>query len=72
LVRWNYWNDYQFTIDWLASPYGRSLCNSPNFERRMKLARIIDALLLLDTYTYKSPNRAEAEHAALTVRDNLK
>jgi aminoglycoside phosphotransferase (APT) family kinase protein len=72
LVRWNYWNDYQFTIDWLASPYGRSLTNSPNFERRTKLARIIDALLLLDTYTYKSPNRAEAEHAALTVRNNLK
>jgi len=72
LVRWNYWDNYEFSIDWLASIYGQSLVNSKGFEERLRLARIIDALLLLDSSTYKIPSVADAKHAALVVRDNIK
>jgi aminoglycoside phosphotransferase (APT) family kinase protein len=72
LVRWNYWDNYEFSIDWLASTYGQSLIASKGFEERMKLARIIDALLLLDSSTYKFPNVADAQHAALVIKDNIK
>jgi len=72
LVRWNYWDSYAFSIDWLASPYGQSLMQSPGFEERLKLARIIDALLLLNTSTYVMPSVADAKHAALVIKDMLK
>ncbi|WP_338249104.1 phosphotransferase family protein [Dictyobacter halimunensis] len=72
LVRWNYWDSYEFSIDWLASTYGRSLVSSKGFAERMQLARIIDALLLLDSSTYKIPDAADARHAALVIRDCLK
>jgi aminoglycoside phosphotransferase (APT) family kinase protein len=71
LVRWNYWDNYEFSIDWLASTYGQSLVNSRGFEERMQLARIIDALLLLDSSTYKFPSVADAKHASLVIRDNI-
>ncbi|GHO79312.1 hypothetical protein KSD_70830 [Ktedonobacter sp. SOSP1-85] len=71
LVRWNYWDTYEFSIDWLASTYGQSLVKSKGFEERLKLARIIDALLLLDSSTYKIPDAADAEHAALVIRDQI-
>jgi aminoglycoside phosphotransferase (APT) family kinase protein len=72
LVRWNYWDSYTFSIDWLASTYGQSLVQSPGFEERLKLARIIDALLLLDTSTNALPSVADAKHAALVIKDTLK
>ncbi len=72
LVRWNYWDNYEFSIDWLASTYGQSLVHSKGFEERMKLARIIDALILLDSSTYKMPDVADAKHAALVIRDHIK
>lgn len=72
LVRWNYWDNYEFSIDWLASTYGQSLVHSKGFEERMKLARIIDALLLLDSATYSLPSVADAKHAALVIRDTIK
>lgn len=72
LVRWNYWDDYACSIDWLATSYGQSLVTSQGFEERLKLARIIDALLLLDSSTYKKPDVADARHAALVIRDTLK
>lgn len=72
LVRWNYWDNYKFSIDWLASAYGQSLVHSEDFEERLKLARIIDALLLLDSSTYKNPSVADARRAALVIRDNSK
>ncbi len=72
LVRWNYWDNYECSIDWLASTYGQSLVHSKGFEERLKLARVIDALLLLDSSTYQIPDVAGARHAALTVRDNIK
>ena len=72
LVRWNYWDSSAFSINWLASTYGQSLVQSPGFEERLKLARIIDALLLLDTSTYAMPSVADAKHAALVLKDTLK
>ncbi|GHO82440.1 phosphotransferase family protein [Dictyobacter formicarum] len=72
LVRWKYWDNYEFSIDWLASTYGQFLVNSKGFEERTQLARIIDALLLLDTSTYKIPSVADAKHAALVIRDTIK
>jgi aminoglycoside phosphotransferase (APT) family kinase protein len=72
LVRWKYWNTYRFSIDWLASSYGQSLVQSQGFEERLKLASIIDALLLLDSSTYTIPSVADAKHAALVIRDTLK
>jgi aminoglycoside phosphotransferase (APT) family kinase protein len=72
LVRWNYWDNYEYSIDWLASAYGQLLVHSNGFKERMKLARIIDALLLLDSSTYKFPSSADARHAALVIRDNIK
>lgn len=72
LVRWNYWDDYECSIDWLATTYGQSLVTSQGFEERLKLARIVDALLLLDSSTYKKPDVADARHAALVIRDTLK
>lgn len=69
LVRWNYWDSYEFSIDWLASTYGQSLVKSPGFAERLKLARIIDALLLLDSSTYKFPSVDDARHDALVIRD---
>jgi aminoglycoside phosphotransferase (APT) family kinase protein len=72
LVRWNYWDNYEFSIDCLASIYGQSLVHSKGFEERMKLARIIDALILLDSSTYKIPDVADAKHAALVIRDHIK
>ncbi len=72
LVRWNYWDNYEFSIDWLASTYGQSLVHSKGFEERMKLARIVDALLLLDSSTYNIPSVADAKHAALVIRDTIK
>jgi aminoglycoside phosphotransferase (APT) family kinase protein len=72
LVRWNYWNNYEFSIDWLASTYGQTLVTSEGFEERMKLARIIDALLLLDSSTYKFLSVADARRAALVIRDAIK
>jgi aminoglycoside phosphotransferase (APT) family kinase protein len=72
LVRWNYWDNYAYSIDWLASTYGQSLMTSRGFEERMKLARIMDALLLLDSSTYKVPDVADAKHAALVIRDIIK
>jgi len=72
LVRWNYWDTYECSIDWLASTYGQSLVMSKGFEERMKLARIIDAFLLLDSSTYKIPSAADAKHAALVIRDTIK
>ena len=71
LVRWNYWDTYEFSIDWLASTYGQSLVKSQGFEERMKLARIIDALLLLDSSSYRIPDAADAEHAALVIRNHI-
>ena len=72
LVRWSYWDTYECSIDWLASTYGQSLVKSKGFEERIKLARIIDALLLLDSSTYKIPSGADATHAALVIRDTIK
>ncbi len=72
LVRWNYWDDYEFSIDWLASTYGQSLVQSKGFEERMRLARIVDALLLSDSSTFNIPSVADAKHAALVIRDNIK
>ncbi|WP_220201972.1 phosphotransferase family protein [Reticulibacter mediterranei] len=72
LVRWNYWDNYEFSIDWLASTYGQILATSEGFEERMKLARIIDALVLLDSSTYKFLSVADAQHAALVIRDIIK
>jgi aminoglycoside phosphotransferase (APT) family kinase protein len=72
LVRWNYWDSYEFSIDWLASTYGQSLVQSTGFEERLKLVRIIDALLLLDSSTYHIPSVADAKHAALVIRDTIK
>jgi aminoglycoside phosphotransferase (APT) family kinase protein len=72
LVRWNYWDNYEFSIDWLASTYGQSLVTSQGFEERMKLARIIDALILLDSSTYKFLSVADAKRAALVIRDAIK
>jgi aminoglycoside phosphotransferase (APT) family kinase protein len=72
LVRWNYWDNYEFSIDWLASTYGQSLVSSQGFEERMKLARIIDALILLDSSTYKFLNVADARHAALVIKGIIK
>ena len=72
LVRWNYWDNYEFSIDWLASTYGQTLIASKGFEERMKLARIIDAFILLDSSTYKFLNVADARHAALVIRDIIK
>ena len=72
LVRWNYWDNYAYSIDWLASPYGQSLVNSKGFEERLKLARIIDTLLLLDSSAYKFPSVANAKHDALVIRDIIK
>jgi aminoglycoside phosphotransferase (APT) family kinase protein len=72
LVRWNYWDNYEFSIDWLASTYGQSLVSSQGFEERMKLARIIDALILLDSSTYKFLSVADARRAALVIRDIMK
>jgi aminoglycoside phosphotransferase (APT) family kinase protein len=72
LVRWNYWENYEFSIDWLSSTYGQSLVMSPGFAERLKLARIIDALLLLDSSTYRVLDVAEARHAALVIRDAIK
>lgn len=72
LVRWNYWDTSECSIDWLASTYGQSLVTSKGFEERLKLARIIDALLLLDSSTYKIPDVADAKHAALVIRDHIK
>jgi aminoglycoside phosphotransferase (APT) family kinase protein len=69
LVRWNYWDSYEFSIDWLSSTYGQSLVQSPGFEERLKLARIIDALLLLDSSTYSMPSVADAKHAALVIKN---
>lgn len=71
-VRWNYWEDYEYSIDWLASPYGQALAQSPGFAERLKLARIIDALLLLDSATSSMPNVADAKHAALVLKNMLK
>lgn len=71
-VRWNYWGNYEFSLDWLASTYGQSLVTSKGFEERMKLAQIIDALLLLHNSTYKFPDAADAKHAALVIRDTIK
>jgi hypothetical protein len=45
---------------------------SQGFAERMKLASIIDALLLLDSSTYKIPDVADAKHAALVIKDNTK
>jgi len=72
LVRWSYWDNYECTLDWLASIYGQSLVTSKGFEERLRLARIIDALLLLDSSTYKIPSVADAKHAALVIRDHIK
>lgn len=72
IVRWNYWGNYEFSIDWLASAYGQSLVHSNGFEERLKLTRIIDALLLLDSSTYKFPSVADAKHAALVISDAIK
>lgn len=72
LARWNYWDNYEFSIDWLASAYGQSLVHSKGFEKRLKLARLIDALLLLHSSTYKFPDVAGARHAALAIRDSIK
>lgn len=71
-VRWNYWDNYEFSIDWLASTYGQLLVTTKGFEERMKLARIIDALILLDSATYKLLSVADAKRAALVVRDIVK
>lgn len=71
LVRWNYWENYPSSIDWLASTYGQSLAQSPGFGERLKLARMIDALLLLDSATSHTPNVADAKHAALVLKDTL-
>jgi hypothetical protein len=38
----------------------------------MKLARIIDALLLLDSSTYKFKNIVDAKHDALVIRNLIK
>jgi hypothetical protein len=38
----------------------------------MKLARIIDALILLDSSTYKFLSVADAKRAALVIRDAIK
>jgi aminoglycoside phosphotransferase (APT) family kinase protein len=72
LVRWNYWDNYKFSIDWLASAYGQSLVHSNGFEERLRLARIIDTLLLLDSSTYKFPSVSDAKHAALVIRGTIK
>jgi aminoglycoside phosphotransferase (APT) family kinase protein len=72
LVRWNYWGSYKFSIDWLASTYGQTLLESTGFEERLKLAKIIDALLLLDSSTSHIPSVADAKHAALVIKDTLK
>jgi aminoglycoside phosphotransferase (APT) family kinase protein len=72
LVRWNYWDNYEFSINWLASTYGQLLVTSKGFEERVKLARIIDALILLDSSTYKFLSVADAERAALVIRDTIK
>ncbi|QBD76126.1 aminoglycoside phosphotransferase family protein [Ktedonosporobacter rubrisoli] len=71
-VRWNYWDNYEFSINWLAAAYGQSLATSKGFAERLKLARIIDALLLLESSTYKIPDVADAQHAALVIRDTIK
>ena len=47
-----------------------SLRNS--WEERLKLVRIIDALLLLDSSTYHIPSVADAKHAALVIKNTLK
>lgn len=72
LIRWNYWDASECSIDWLTSTYGQSLVKSKGFEERLKLARIIDALHLLDSSIYKIPDAADAEHAALVIRDQIK
>ncbi|MBO0782923.1 MAG: aminoglycoside phosphotransferase family protein, partial [Ktedonobacteraceae bacterium] len=59
LVRWNYWDPSSCPIDWLASTYGQSLVTGKGFEERLKLARIMDALLLLHSATYKSSEVAD-------------
>ncbi len=71
-VRWNYWDTYEYSIDWLASAYGQSLVHSKGFAERMQLARLVDALLLLDSSTCTIPDAAEAEHAAMVIRENIK
>jgi aminoglycoside phosphotransferase (APT) family kinase protein len=72
LVRWNYWDSSECSIDWLASAYGQSLVKSKGFQERLQLARIIDALLLLESSTYQIPSVADAKHAALVIKDNIK
>jgi len=71
LVRWDYWDSSDCSINWLASTYGQSLKHSPGFEERLKLARIIDALLLLDSSTFHMPDVAQAKHAALVIKTTL-